>query len=126
MAAPQATCTIEVGLFKKKPCAQPAVSACANCEQPLCAQHIFPEINDAGRKTGKFVCKECSEAAKEYAKKMVPPAPAAEKAPKYAAPAAPAKAAAPEQKKEEKKPQEKVEEKKEDLGAIVFTPPKKE
>jgi hypothetical protein len=129
-----ATCTIEVGLFKKKPCGQPAASACANCEQPLCAQHVFPELNDAGKKTGKFVCKDCGEAAKAYLKNQAaaaapaskpaatPPAPK----PTTAPPAAPGKPALAQPKKEEQKPEKEKEEKKDDLGAIEFTPTRKE
>ena len=30
------TCTVETGLLRKKPCGQPAVVKCANCERPLC------------------------------------------------------------------------------------------
>ena len=86
------TCTVEVGLLKKKPCGETSVTRCANCEQPLCSKHALPELTGAGRKTGKFLCKDCSAAAREYAK-TVGDAPPAEK-PK--APAAPvAKAAAP-------------------------------
>ena len=34
------TCTVETGLLKKKPCGHNAVTHCANCEQPLCKQHV--------------------------------------------------------------------------------------
>jgi hypothetical protein len=61
------TCTIETGLLRKKPCGQAAVTHCATCEQPLCAQHALPQLS-AGKKTGKFLCKECESADKDYAK----------------------------------------------------------
>jgi hypothetical protein len=61
------TCTIETGLLRKKPCGQASVTHCATCEQPLCAQHALPQLA-AGKKTGKFLCKECEVADKDYAK----------------------------------------------------------
>jgi hypothetical protein len=86
------TCTVETGLLKKKPCGEASVTHCANCEQPLCAKHAVPQI-DAGRRTGKFLCKECSVAHREH-EKAVGVAPLAEK-PKAATPAAKPAAAVP-------------------------------
>lgn len=114
------TCTIEVGLLKKKPCGHPAATHCANCEQPLCSQHALPELSAAGKKTGKFLCKECQAAGRAIAKSEAAhsPAPAKKPAgapqPPGAVPAAPAKAPA------ESKPAEKK-----DDGGIDFTPTKK-
>lgn len=65
------TCSIETGLFSKKPCGHAAVAVCLNCEQHLCIEHAVPQLSEAGQKTGKFMCKECSVAAKEHAKSMV-------------------------------------------------------
>src|SRR5436190_6488791 len=83
------TCTIEVGLLKKKPCGQNAVTKCANCEQPLCAKHATAMMS-GGKKT--MLCAECAKAWKDMGE--VPStsaaAPAAKKpaeAPKAAAPA---------------------------------------
>ena len=56
-------CTIEAGLFKKKPCGLKSVTKCATCEQPLCATHAV-----AQKKAGVFMCKECDDAAKRYDK----------------------------------------------------------
>lgn len=110
------TCTEEVGLLKKKPCGEAAVTHCANCEQPLCSKHAVPELSVAGNKTGKFMCKECHVAAKEHdkavaavAKKPAAPA-AAPKPPAAAANPQPGKPAAPAPKPEDS------------LGTIDFTP----
>lgn len=129
------TCTVETGLLKKKPCAEAAVTHCVNCEQPLCAKHSVPELNPAGKKTGKFLCKECSVAHREHDKAVgatplekpkptappaaakpagpTPPGAAAKPAAPAAAPAAPAAAASPKSKEDDS------------LGAIDFTPTKK-
>jgi hypothetical protein len=56
-------CTIEAGLFKKKPCGQTSVTRCATCEQPLCKTHAV-----AQKKAGVFMCKECDDAQKAYDK----------------------------------------------------------
>ena len=56
-------CTIEAGLFKKKPCGQTSVTKCATCEQPLCRTHAV-----AQKKAGVFMCKECDDAQKAYDK----------------------------------------------------------
>src|SRR3954464_11816814 len=63
-------CTVETGLLRKKPCGQAAVVKCANCERPLCSQHALPQLNEAGHKTGTFLCKECDVAARDYEKRM--------------------------------------------------------
>ena len=79
------TCTVETGLLKKKPCGANGVTHCANCEQPLCRQHAV-----AQKAAGKFMCKECDAARREF-EKNPPPAPAPKKpaeAPKPAADAA--------------------------------------
>jgi len=128
-------CTIETGLLRKKPCGNPSVTQCLNCERPLCSQHSVAQTNDTGRKTGKFLCKECHAAWKEI-EKTVPasmpaaapaekkaPAPAAAPAAAAAAPKAAAPAAKPgapmakEAPKEEKKPA--------DDAPLEFTPTKK-
>jgi hypothetical protein len=65
------TCTVEVGLLRKKPCGHAAVAHCLNCEQPLCVEHALAQHSESGQKTGKFICKECQAAAKAYDKSMV-------------------------------------------------------
>ena len=88
------TCTIEVGLLKKHPCGQTAVTKCANCEQPLCAKHASGMMS-GGKKT--MLCGECAKAWKDMGEVPVAAAPAAKKpaeAPKPAA-HAPAPAHAP-------------------------------
>jgi hypothetical protein len=64
------TCTVEAGLLRKKPCGQTAVTKCATCEQPLCAQHAVPQLSAAGKRTGTFYCQECAAAAKAHDKSM--------------------------------------------------------
>ena len=86
------TCTIEVGLLKKKPCGQNAVTKCANCEQPLCAKHATSMMS-GGKKT--MLCAECAKAWKDMGEVPSTPAaaPAAKKpveAPKAAHAPAPA------------------------------------
>jgi hypothetical protein len=76
------TCTIEVGLLKKKPCGQNAVTKCANCEQPLCAKHATSTMS-GGKKT--MLCGECAKAWKDMGD--VPATPAAAPKPAAAAPA---------------------------------------
>ena len=106
------TCTVETGFLRKKPCGHVASAKCLNCDQPLCVDHAVPQLSEAGHRTGKFLCKECTAAAKEQAKNLAaaqramearkhasgtqtrPPAASASHAPKAAAapaPAAPAK-----------------------------------
>ena len=112
------TCTVETGLLKKKPCGSNAVTHCANCEQPLCKQHVV-----AQKSAGKFMCKECDAARREF-EKNPPPAPAVKKpaeAPKPAPGAAPAAATAKEAPKEAPAAAKTV-----DHGdALEFTPSKK-
>ena len=137
-----AICQVETGLLKKKPCGQPGVTQCLNCEQALCSKHAVAQLSDAGRKTGKFLCKECFDAQKAAAKIMpASPPPEAKKAdapapaPKSAAPtpaapkpaaATPAAAkpaaakAAPAQAKPETKPKPDMD----DSGPLEFTPSK--
>ena len=124
-------CQVETGLLKKKPCGQPGVTHCLNCEQALCSKHAVPQLNEGGHKTGKFMCKECDEARKAAAKLVPASVPAAAKkpdapapkpaAPKPAAPApATAKTAAPAPAKPEpKKPDV------DDDAPLEFTPTKK-
>jgi hypothetical protein len=137
MTEPHATCSVEVGLLRKKPCGHAAVAECDNCQQPLCTEHAVAQLTDSGKRSGKFLCKECTAAQKEQEKSLAAVArsqeekkkaafakaalesvanPGAKKpvAPAHApgAPAAPATPAA--------KPAEV-----EDLGAIEFTPKEK-
>jgi hypothetical protein len=110
------TCTVETGLLKKKPCGHAAVTRCVNCEQALCSQHAVAQHTEAGAKSGKFMCKECNAARREFAKT----APPAAKKPVEAATAKPAAPA---------KPVEPVKAapaapKPADDGAIEFTPSK--
>ncbi len=115
------SCTIETGLLRKKPCGHAAVTHCATCEQPLCLQHAVAQLTEAHKKTGKYMCKECDEARREYEKGQArvakqelmksvanPPPPK----PKTAAPAG----APPQSAPSEKKP---------DAGALEFTPGEK-
>jgi len=117
------TCTVETGLLKKKPCGQPAVGKCANCEQPLCAKHRVPRMS-GGRQT--LLCPECARAWKESEKAVgdLPSTPAsalppqADKpapAPKPAAAPAAARAAPAAPKKPAPPPVE-------DSGPLEFTP----
>jgi cell division septation protein DedD len=126
-------CQVETGLLKKKPCGQPGVTHCLNCEQALCSKHAVPLLNEGGHKTGKFMCKECFAAQKEAAK-MLPTTPSAVKkpdapaaaAPKPAAPKPPA--AAPVAAKTATATPAKPEPKKPDMddsGPLEFTPTKK-
>ena len=119
------TCTIEVGLLRKHPCGEKAVTKCANCEQALCVKHTVTTMS-GGKKT--MLCAECAKAWKKMgdvpdsAAVKKPEAPAA--APKPAPVAA--KAATP-QKPGAVKPVavKKEEEKKPDDGPLEFTPSKK-
>ena len=103
------TCTVETGLLKKKPCGSNAVTHCANCEQPLCKQHAV-----AQKTAGKFMCKECDAARRDF-EKNTPPAPV-----KVAAAPAPDAAKAPAA-KEAPKPAPAAA-KVDDGGALEFTP----
>ena len=115
------TCTVETGLLKKKPCGQPAVSKCANCEQSLCAKHRVPQTS-GGKKTGGFLCPECARAWRESEKTLgeLPPTPASALPPAEKKPAAPPATPAPKPaaKKPEPPPPEKS-------GPLEFTPSKK-
>jgi len=64
------TCTIEVGLLRKHPCGHAGVAHCLNCEQPLCVEHSVAQVTDSGHRTGKFLCHECTAAAKSHARAM--------------------------------------------------------
>jgi hypothetical protein len=81
------TCTVEVGLLRKKPCGNPGLTHCANCEMPLCKDHAVAQVNSMNNKTGKFMCKECNAAHKEFEKSAAAAAPPKKEG---AAPAAPA------------------------------------
>ena len=127
------TCASEVGLLKKHPCGEKAVTKCANCEMPLCAKHATTQMS-AGKKT--FLCAECAKAWKQQAKTVgeLPstPASAPHAAPKPAAqapkPAAqPPKPAAqpPKPPAAEKSDLDKKEKPKEGSGPLEFTPSKK-
>jgi hypothetical protein len=123
------TCTVETGLLKKKPCGQPAVSKCANCEQSLCAKHRVPQVT-GGKKTGGFLCPECARAWRESEKTLgeLPPTPAsalppAEKKPPAAAPTPAPKPAAKPAPAAQKKPEPPPPP--EDSGPLEFTPSKK-
>jgi hypothetical protein len=122
-------CQVETGLLKKKPCGQPGVTHCLNCEQALCAKHAVPQLKESGQKTGKFLCKECFAAQKEAAKIMPaspPPAPAkkADAPPPAPKPAAPAPAAAKTATPAPAKPEPKKPDM-DDSGPLEFTPTKK-
>ena len=62
------TCIVETGLLRKKPCGHAAITKCANCEAPLCAQHAIAQMSTAGKKTGAFMCKDCDDARREFDK----------------------------------------------------------
>ena len=127
------TCTVESGLLRKKPCGQPAVAKCANCEQPLCSKHAVPRTS-AGKKM--LLCPECARAWKQSEKTLgelpatpasaLPPTenkpaatPAAVKPAPKPQPAAAPKAAPAASKKPEPPPVE-------NSGPLEFTPePKK-
>src|SRR5438067_9503771 len=90
------TCTVETGLLRKHPCGQPAVSKCANCEQPLCSKHREPQMS-GGKKTGGFLCPECARAWRESEKTLgeLPPTPASALPPAEKKPPAPPAAPPP-------------------------------
>ena len=102
------TCSVETGLLRKKPCGHPSVTHCQNCERPLCSQHAVAQMTEAGKHSGKFLCKECQAAWKDI-EKYTPSAPPAKPAapPKEAAPKpAPAQPKPAETKPAESKPEE--------------------
>jgi hypothetical protein len=86
------TCTIEVGLLKKHPCGQNAVTKCANCEQPLCAKHATSMMS-GGKKA--MLCSQCAKAWKDMGEVPVAAAPAVKKPAEAPKPAAHAPAPAP-------------------------------
>lgn len=102
------TCVVETGFLKKKPCGRPSVTHCLNCEIPLCAEHAVAEMSAAGKRTGKFLCKECQVALKENEARLA----TVEKKP-APKPAAAAPAAAP-------KTSPAPDEKKDDSGGLDF------
>jgi hypothetical protein len=108
-------CTVETGLLRKKPCGHAAVTHCANCEQPLCSQHAVAQHTETGRKSGKFLCKDCEAARRDMA--SITPPPAATK-PVVPDKGAPAKEAAPKEPPAQSKPASS------DDGGIDFTPSK--
>jgi hypothetical protein len=123
------TCTVETGLLKKKPCGEASVTHCLNCEQPLCVKHAVPELSAAGKKTGKFMCKDCSVATREHDKAVAAVAkPKAAGAPAAKPPASPPKApaAAPAKAAPAQKPAAPPADEKSgpNFGAIDFTPGK--
>jgi hypothetical protein len=63
-------CTVETGLLRKKPCGHASVARCANCEQAICAQHAVPQLTAEKKKSGTFLCPECTAAAKEHDKSV--------------------------------------------------------
>jgi predicted sulfurtransferase len=105
------TCTVETGLLKKKPCGHNAVTHCGNCEQPLCKQHAV-----AQKAAGKFMCKECDAARRDY-EKNTPAAPVKTPVPPAAAPDAAAKHVAPKE-----APKAAAQAKVDDGGALEYTP----
>jgi hypothetical protein len=105
------TCTVETGLLKKKPCGHNAVTHCGNCEQPLCKQHAV-----AQKAAGKFMCKECDAARRDY-EKNTSAAPVKSPVPPAAAPDAAAKQAAPKE-----APKAAAQAKVDDGGALEYTP----
>jgi len=108
------TCTVETGLLKKKPCGNNALTHCATCEQPLCKQHAV-----AQKSAGKFMCKECDAARRDFEKN--PPPAAAPKKPAEAPKPAPGAAAAAKEAPKEPATAAKAA----DDGALEFTPSKK-
>jgi hypothetical protein len=135
MTDTKAVCSVEVGLLRKKPCGHAAVAECDNCQQPLCTEHALAQLTESGKRSGKFLCKECAAAQKEQQKSLAAVArsqeekkkaafakaamdsvtnPAAKKpVPPAHTPGAPAAPAAPAAKPAEAE---------KDLGAIEFTP----
>ncbi len=136
------TCTVETGLLRKHLCGHAAVARCLNCDQPLCVEHAVAQLSEAGHKTGKHMCPQCTVAAKEHAKSMAAvarsqqekklaatdkilreqlSAPAPVKKPAASAPPAPAQPAPAEQPKEpdtlEFTPKD---------GKLTYTPKKEE
>ena len=118
-------CTVETGLLRKKPCGHAAVTQCLNCERPLCTQHAIAEKTASGRKSGKFLCKECHAAWKDISDEPIAVPVVKPAAPAKEAPAATAAPKAAEAKPAEPKPAETPPAKPADSGMIEFTPTKK-
>ena len=112
------SCATETGLLKKKPCGQPAVAKCDNCEMPLCSRHAVPQLSSTKQRTGKFMCAECARAHSEAEKAAPRVAPKPAATPKPAAVPKPAASAA-KPAAAPAKPQENSD------GSIEFTPGKK-
>ena len=121
-------CTVETGLLRKKPCGEPSVTHCENCEQPLCAKHAIAQVSATGRKSGKHLCKDCDASRREYEKRHGPEVPAAKPAAAPAAKpaAAPAAPVAPAAKKPaapaSPAPAASKLTEEDSLGSIDFTP----
>ena len=118
------TCTVETGLLRKKPCGHASVTHCINCERALCAEHAVPQLSETGKKSGKFMCKECDVATREHDKAVAAvarkestktPAAPPKKPAEAAKPAPAAKPAAAAGKPKEE----------DSLGGIDFVPTKK-
>lgn len=133
MTDSRAICSVEVGLLRKKACGHAAVAECDNCQQPLCTEHAVAQMSESGKRSGKFLCKECAAAQKEQEKSLAAVARSQEEKKKAAfakaamdsvanpapkKPAAPAPGAAAT-------PAAKPAEAEKDLGAIEFTPREK-
>jgi hypothetical protein len=128
----EGTCAVEVGLLKKKPCGEKAVSKCANCEIGLCSKHAVGQMS-GGKKV--FLCPECARAWKAAGdvpaatpvKKPEDKAAAGAHKPASAAPPKPVAKPAAGAKPAAAKPKEapKEEHKVDDDAPLEFTPSKK-
>ena len=119
------TCTIEVGLLRKKPCGEAASAKCANCEQALCVKHALPLLSPTGRKTGNFMCQECMTAHKKAEKDSPPVVVAAQPKPAAPAPSADKKPMPAPVALKTEEPKKEEEPKKDDDAPLEFTPTKK-
>lgn len=125
------TCAVETGLLSKKPCGHPAATHCANCEMALCSKHAVPQLAN-GKKTGKYMCKECDAARKQFEKSQAAAAESGKKpaaSPPAGAPAAKAAAAAkpgqaPSAAPPAAKAKEEPKKKDDDDAPLEFTPSK--
>jgi hypothetical protein len=118
------SCATETGLLKKKPCGQPAVAKCDNCEMPLCSKHAVPQLSPARQRTGRFMCAECDRAHSQANKIAARPA-AARPAPKPAPAAPPKPAAGAPAKPPAAAPSTTAARAENSDGSIDFTPTKK-
>ena len=121
------TCTVETGLLRKKPCGHPSVTHCANCERALCADHAVAQLTETGKKSGKFMCKECTVALRDIEKNMAGVARKEEQKKEAVTAAKHAKAPVAPAKKPEEAPgaapaPTKGKEGEDSLGGIDFTP----